>query len=54
MINLNIVDREQQLRKRRSKSFKTTLIRLTKLVYIDLKLGYSQWRGDLHAPYAHD
>ena len=34
MTNLNIVDSEQQLRKRRSKSFKTTLIHLTKLVYM--------------------
>ena len=35
------------------KNFKTTLIPSTKLVYILLKLEYSQGRGNQHAQYAH-
>ena len=50
IVLLNIVLSRQLLRKRKSKNFKTTFIPSTKLVYIHLKLEYSQERGNKHAP----
>ena len=47
---LTLFTSKQLLRKRRSKSVKTILIFSTKLVYIDLKLEYSQGRRHLHTP----